>query len=286
MKIERYRDVAAFLAAAQGFLEEKEALNGLALGVCASLARGAGRGRRRQKRSPYLATVLQDGEIVLTAVSINRRFISSSYLEEPETAVQALVSDIVATGWSLLNVRGPATVTDAFAAAWQAQSGYVLHDGMRQWVWELRQLQQPKQVNGRLRLADADDFYLIRDWAQGFQKEALGRDDQEAAHLMAQQAIQFQDMYVWDDGETAVSMAAKRRPTRHGIAISLVYTPPELRGNHYASNCVAALSQLLLDDGRQFVTLFTDQANPTSNHVYEAIGYKRLSRFHEYLNES
>lgn len=284
MNVQRFQDANAFLAAAQDFLERAEATNGLALGICGSLQRGAGRGRRRQKRIPYLATVSDGDEIVLTAVSINRRYILSSYLDAPETAVAALVADMAAYNAKPINLRGVAPVADAFVKAWHGATGQMLKTGMRQVVWELREVKPPAKVNGRLRLADADDFYLVRDWAQGFQQEALGEDDKEAAHLMVQQFIQFKDLYVWED-ETAVSMAAKMRPTRHGIAISLVYTPPDKRGLGYASSCVAALSQLLLDEGRQFTTLFTDKVNPTSNHIYEAVGYQPLADYHEYLAE-
>ena len=33
------------------------------------------------------------------------------------------------------------------------------------------------------------------------------------------------------------------------------------------------MSQHILDQGRRFVTLFTDLKNPTSNKIYQAIGY-------------
>ena len=62
--------------------------------------------------------------------------------------------------------------------------------------------------------------------------------------------------------------------TPHGIRVGPVYTPPELRGRGYASNLVAAASQAALDDGRRALFLFTDLANPTSNRIYQAIGYE------------
>ena len=37
-----------------------------------------------------------------------------------------------------------------------------------------------------------------------------------------------------------------------------------------------ALSQLLLDQGRQFCFLYTDLSNPTSNKIYQAIGYRSV----------
>jgi predicted GNAT family acetyltransferase len=55
-----------------------------------------------------------------------------------------------------------------------------------------------------------------------------------------------------------------------------VYTPPELRRRGYASALVAALSRRLLDEGRRFCFLYTDLANPTSNHIYREIGYEEV----------
>jgi len=36
----------------------------------------------------------------------------------------------------------------------------------------------------------------------------------------------------------------------------------------------AGVSQYLLDLGYKFCFLFTDLLNPTSNHIYQQIGYK------------
>jgi len=90
------------------------------------------------------------------------------------------------------------------------------------------------------------------------------------------------DIFLWDDGRP-VSVAARNRPTPHGISVGYVYTPPELRGRGYATSCVAALSQHLLDSGYEFCTLFTDLANPTSNDIYQQIGYRPICDYDEYV---
>ena len=53
-----------------------------------------------------------------------------------------------------------------------------------------------------------------------------------------------------------------------------VYTPPEHRGTGYGSAVTAAVSQHALDAGARDVILFTDLANPTSNSIYQKIGYR------------
>ncbi len=61
-----------------------------------------------------------------------------------------------------------------------------------------------------------------------------------------------------------------------GVArVGPVYTPGAHRGHGYASVLTAHVSRLLRDSGTR-VCLFTDQANPTSNKIYAAIGYERV----------
>ena len=55
-----------------------------------------------------------------------------------------------------------------------------------------------------------------------------------------------------------------------------MYTPPEHRGHGYASALTARVSAEQLAAGRRFCFLYTDLANPTSNKIYVAIGYRRV----------
>jgi len=65
--------------------------------------------------------------------------------------------------------------------------------------------------------------------------------------------------------------------TPNGVRIGPVYTPPEERGHGYASGLTAAASQWNLDQGRRFSFLYTNLANETANHIYQAIGYERVT---------
>ena len=55
--------------------------------------------------------------------------------------------------------------------------------------------------------------------------------------------------------------------------IGPVYTPRERRGRGFASSAVAEVAQRLASAGER-VCLFTDQANPTSNGIYQALGFR------------
>jgi RimJ/RimL family protein N-acetyltransferase len=50
-------------------------------------------------------------------------------------------------------------------------------------------------------------------------------------------------------------------------------SPREQRGRGYAGATVAAVSRRLLDEDAR-VCLFTDQANPVSNALYERLGFR------------
>jgi predicted GNAT family acetyltransferase len=58
------------------------------------------------------------------------------------------------------------------------------------------------------------------------------------------------------------------------VRVGPVYTPPEVRGHGYASAATAAVSQAALEDGLREVVLYTDLANPTSNALYQRLGYR------------
>jgi predicted GNAT family acetyltransferase len=55
-----------------------------------------------------------------------------------------------------------------------------------------------------------------------------------------------------------------------------VYTPPEHRGHGYASAVTARAAWDILDHAAVPV-LYTDLANPTSNKIYRAIGFRPVT---------
>ncbi len=83
-------------------------------------------------------------------------------------------------------------------------------------------------------------------------------------------------LWVWQVGREPVSMLGIA-PVSMGVArITLVYTPPAHRRHGYASAAVAAASRWALDHVARECVLYTDRANPTSNKIYEAIGYRQV----------
>ena len=133
-----------------------------------------------------------------------------------------------------------------------------------------------------MRVAREEDFERVLEWGMGFNSD-IGVDvPRDRMELMMRSYINEERLFIWEHNE-AVSTAGWAGPTPNGVRINFVYTPPEHRGHGYASACVAALSQQLLRSGRQFCFLFTDLANPTSNSIYQKIGYRPVCDFNKYV---
>jgi predicted GNAT family acetyltransferase len=118
---------------------------------------------------------------------------------------------------------------------------------------------------------------MVVEWTNRFADEALIPANHREAFVRSWVALVTKgEQFLWEDGGRPVSMAALRGWTRHGVRIAAVFTPREARGHGYASACVAALSNHALAAGRRFCALLTDMANPTSNRIYESVGYEKL----------
>lgn len=249
------------------------------LGLCLRLKHSS----EPTPHSPYLATVEDEQGTALAAVMTPPQKVVL-YSDRPacEEALEKLAQGLLNHLQDVPGVLGPSHIAEPFAAAWAKISGKRYTAGMRQRIYELKQVNHPRYSPGRLRAATEAESERIARWVFKFQKKALESGTIEEAREIAKRKVNAQDIYVWEDRQP-VSMAARARPTPHGITVNLVYTPPDLRGRGYATSCVAALSQRLLDSGRQFCALFTDLSNPTSNSIYQKIGYTPVCDFNEYL---
>jgi predicted GNAT family acetyltransferase len=66
------------------------------------------------------------------------------------------------------------------------------------------------------------------------------------------------------------------------VPVDPVYTPAHLRGHGYAGAVTVEVSRAALAAGATEVVLYTNAANPTSNALYQRIGYVPLTDFAAY----
>lgn len=283
--IHTYPTANSFLTKMHALLEADEARYGLMLGLALRVesdphAYGSG--------DPYFATVEDAAGIVVAALMTPPRglilYCSRALTEEGVTsALQRLAEQLFHAGRSLPAVNGPRALAAHFAAIWSRLTGASFVLGMATRVFALRTVCHPPYSPGALRPATTADQELAVQWFQAFAREALPAEEEEEDHLRqsVRQKIADGQLFFWVDSQP-VSLVGVARPTARGISIGPVYTPPAYRGRGYASAAVARLSQQLLDGGKEFCVLFTDLANPTSNHIYQAIGYQPIEDYAVY----
>ena len=265
-------DAAEFLRAAGPLLLPNEARENLIFGIAGTIASQPGRYSEHR-----FWIVDDDGEPAAAALRTPPYYLVVAKARDDD-ALAALAGAI---DEELPGVVGGRPDADDFARIWAERHGVEPRLLRSQGVYALDQVQPVPRSSGTARVATQDDRPLLLDWMVAFAEEVLEENDPgriEAAKAVDERLRSADGGFlVWEDGGEVVSLAGWGGPTPNGIRIGPVYTPPELRGRGYATALTAELSQRLLDSGRRFCFLFTDLANPTSNAIYERIGYVRVA---------
>jgi predicted GNAT family acetyltransferase len=190
----------------------------------------------------------------------------------PPVAAITLAHAMAARQQALPGAFGPAEPTAAFAATWEGVLGQAATLTMRQQIFRLDAVDPPRGVSGRLRPASRDDLDVVVRWATAFDEET-GVGDTDVRTLAARRVAGGM-LWLWEVSRTPVAMATRGQVVAGVARIGHVYTPPECRRRGYAGALVAALSADALRAAARSCTLCTDEANATSNRIYQSIGYR------------
>jgi uncharacterized protein len=271
VSVRRLDDAQAFLDEAGPLLGLDEARNNLVLGIAGTIVASPGL---------YPAQrfwIAEDGDEPVAAALRTPPFNLVLARPRDRASLEALAAGIEE---ELPGVVGAHPEVDDFTRLWSATHAIEPEVLREQGVFALDRVQSLPAAPGTSRVATREDEPLLRDWLDAFGREVLAEEDpgRVEAHRVVEHRLGGEDggFLLWEDGGVTVSASGWGGPTPNGIRIGPVYTPPELRGRGYATALVAELSQTLLDGGRSFCFLFTDLANPTSNAIYERIGYVRV----------
>jgi predicted GNAT family acetyltransferase len=242
-------------------------LHTLPLSVLDSVCRG--------RYPEWVLASVADGDGTTTAVGVRTPPYNLIVAATDRQAVRQLAEGLADIGQELPGVVGLVPWVHDFASDWSALTGVRVEEDKAERLFQLDTLLPPRGAEGSARPADATEVDLLTDWMLRFLEE-VGLDEHLDLRGRTEAAVLDARMYVWEVEGEVVSHCG------HGLAvggqarIGPVYTPPEIRGRGYASNLVAHVTSVQLDRGL-VPTLFTDLANPTSNGIYRAIGYRAVA---------
>ncbi len=274
-------DGDAFGARVVPYLLDDEAIHCLLLGLMAHQA-SAFLGLRQ------FAVARSDEIVTLAGITPPRNLVLSRVADD--RAVPFLVNQLQQQDVEIPGVIGPEPHAGHLAAAWKASTGQQAQHTMRQRVFQADAVRVPTSVAGSARAATPADRPLLLDWVGRFVAESMPPDVRAVVDAETMVDSRFGEGAGWllwlNAAGEPVSLAGFGSPTPNGIRIGPVYTPPAHRRRGYGSAVTAATTRLLLDRGHRFVFLFTDLANPTSNHIYREIGYEPVADFGVYTFSS
>jgi predicted GNAT family acetyltransferase len=268
VEVAAFASAAAFAEAVFPALERHEAEHNLILGITERLAQGGRGGWAESATAASFWAVFERGEVIGAALVTPPYDLVLSRCAPG--AASGLAAFLRERAVALPGVTGTREAADEFASAWATVTGTRAAIRRYERIYEIREVTAPSGVSGKGRLAKRSDLALLAGWLDAF---AAFTGDPTDATAAASDAIERQRALFWHDPEPT-SVAVWGRTTRTGASIGPVYTPPEYRRRGYGSAVTAALSARLLEAGRTFCCLYTDIANPTSNRIYQQIGYR------------
>jgi len=276
LQTHRYADAGAFLSATESWLSTAGIENSVILSIATSIADGT----RRLKEPAYFAAMADGARFDCCAARTPPWVMLVT--KGTTRGLSALAADAYEVFGHLPGVTGPSEAAAAFADAWTALAGGSAAIGMRQRLHKIQHTNADLPATpGLLREVTAVERALAVEWTRAFELEAIPNHPRDAEGAVDRH-LRAGTLYFWDAGRP-VAMCASAGGTGSVARVNLVFTPPEMRGQGYATAAVAALTARLLAGGNRYCCLYTDLANPTSNSVYRRIGYRPVCDFDQYL---
>lgn len=280
--VEFSEDASGFLAAAGDHLALDPVLSTVVSTVAQRTAAAQAAGMEPPPHPRWFAVVRDVAGEVAGVAMRTAPFVPHPLflLPMPDDAALALARASHERGETVRGANGALPATRVFADEVARLSGGTARIYEHTRLFELGDLVEPPTPPGRLRAAQGGDADLVLEWFDAFGADAAeqaGRgSDRPAFHTPEDVAERIDDGRVWiweDEAAVPVHLTGHSLPAYGVSRIGPVYTPREHRGRGYASAAVAQVSRMLCAQGVR-ICLFTDQANPISNGIYQALGYR------------
>jgi len=285
MELRFYDDPGEFLRVAGEHLAEQPVLSTVMSSVASRIRDQRAAGVPWPADVPcWFAAFVDSGRVVATAMRTAPFGEYPAYLMPmSDDAAVLLARTLLGRDEPVLGANGALPAVQVFCDEMAGATGKQATVGQHTRLFELTHLKEPAEVPGRLRAARPDERELVTGWYDAFMADAdeqAGRPAGSSPHESPEpeemrRRIETGWIFVWEVDGVPVHLTAATEPAFGVSRVGPVYTPREHRGRGYASRAVYEVSRGILDRGIR-ACLFTDQANPTSNKIYEALGYEQL----------
>jgi predicted GNAT family acetyltransferase len=283
MEIMFHSNIDQFCDLCFPFLLRNEAENNLLFGILNNLKINLQ--TYSEKHGPTLISITENGVLKLVSIRTPPFNQVISYTENLAT-IPFLVEELSNKTPEIPGILGFKEGVLKFGQLWTKEHNKALHLDMHERVYQLEEVNPVALGSHEFGPVTKVDKQLILDWTKAFIQEAIPTNSPPEETTMQKridQVIERRMVYVLKVNDEVVSMAKKAGITPNGQTINAVYTPPNQRKKGYGTEVVAKLSQTILDEGKKYCFLFTDLANPTSNRIYQRIGYKPTIDIDVYL---
>ncbi|MFF0736393.1 GNAT family N-acetyltransferase [Streptomyces chartreusis] len=275
-------DVHDFLARAGDFLRSRPAVHNTPLTDLEKL--------RTRGAEPYgaeanvLGHLDSGGETHAVFYRTPRGYLSLTPLSAEQTGT--LAAHLAGLGHRPSGVIADHDTSTEFAEAWQLHTGAAPTPFWRTHLYRLGTLTPPRpHPEGRGRIARAQDQEQVVRWCREFCVDVGEQPSIDLIDAGSWADSRFGDRHFtfWETPEgTPVSMAAATSIVAGMIRVDPIYTPAHFRGHGYAAAVTVEVSRAALASGATDVVLYTDPTNPTSNALYQRLGYVRIADFTGY----
>lgn len=268
MQVRVHTGAQAFLDAGQDYLRSDP----YSASVLAVVAERVASGTEAAADDHLWLTVEEAGHVVGMAMHTPpwKLFVSRM----PHAAAVLLAHTVAEAGRRPRGVTGAVRSTAAFAEAWASCTGSPSSVVTAMRMYRLERLLPPTGVPGQAAQARREEAETVARWVADFHAEAQPQAPVQNWLPLVEGRIAAGEVHVWHDGAAPVAMAAVSAPAAGVARVGPVYTPPGSRRRGYGAAVTAVATAAALDGGAQHVALYTDLANPTSNSIYQAIGYR------------
>jgi GNAT superfamily N-acetyltransferase len=223
----------------------------------------------------WFATVLDNyGEIAACAVHANPDGLICTVIDD-EKAARLIASEFQTALGFPHRISGPPETVRLLKTFFDAAKR---QDLSKQKTWTIYRIddapKSPASFVGNLKVGTKSDEELVRAWGQLYdlEKPAFTSIEEFLVRKLTRKEL---FMWVHNDTKSIVTLSGK---TKRGVRISALYTPPEFRGQGFATSAISTLVGKAIANGASFVTLHAQHGDAVEN-FYTKIGFKPIGKY-------